>query len=171
MLLNGKNLKPEWFNDIQQMRNEEIEFLYKMVESTEGDILEIGMGGSTFAFLDATKDTDRKVYSIDLKDKLKDYYDYIPKDYLERLTFIQANSHEYNLEKVNFEMLLIDGDHTFTSVRRDSLSYWNNVVDNGLILYHDYNTPGVEKFVDSMVDLDMATLYDKQNNLVALKKS
>ena len=95
MLLNGKNLKPEWFNTIQQMRNEEIDFLYQMVEQTEGDILEIGMGSSTFAFLDATKDTDRKVYSIDLKDKLKEHYDYIPKDYLNRLTFIETNSHEF----------------------------------------------------------------------------
>ena len=32
------------------MRNEEVDFLYEMVEQTEGDILEIGMGGSTFAF-------------------------------------------------------------------------------------------------------------------------
>jgi len=134
MLLNGKNLKPEWFNTIQQMRNEEIDFLYQMVEQTEGDILEIGMGSSTFAFLDATKDTDRKVYSIDLKDKLKEHYDYI------------------------------------TSVRRDSLTYWNNVVDNGIILYHDYNLDSVSRFVDSMVSLEMATLHSKQNNLVALQK-
>ena len=42
-----------------------------MVEQTEGDILEIGMGGSTFAFLDATKDTDRQVWSIDMKNKLE----------------------------------------------------------------------------------------------------
>ena len=170
MLLNGKNLKLEWFNTIQQMRNEEIDFLYQMVEQTEGDILEIGMGSSTFAFLDATKDTDRKVYSIDLKDKLKEHYDYIPKDYLNRLTFIETNSHDYYLEKINFEMLLIDGDHTFTSVRRDSLTYWNNVVDNGIILYHDYNLDSVSRFVDSMVSLEMATLHSKQNNLVALQK-
>ena len=51
------------------MRNEEVDFLYEMVEQTEGDILEIGMGGSTFAFLDATKDTDRQVWSIDMKNK------------------------------------------------------------------------------------------------------
>ena len=56
MLLNGKSLKPEWFSDLQQMRDEEIDFLYSCAEETEGNILEIGMGGSTFAFLDATKD-------------------------------------------------------------------------------------------------------------------
>ena len=67
-------------------------------------------------------------------------------------------------------MLLIDGDHTFTSVRRDSLTYWNNVVDNGIILYHDYNLDSVSRFVDSMVSLEMATLHSKQNNLVALQK-
>ena len=87
MQSNGKNSKPEWFSKVQQMRNEEVDFLYEMVEQTEGDILEIGMGGSTFAFLDATKDTDRQVWSIDMKNKLEKYYDYIPQDYQERLNF------------------------------------------------------------------------------------
>ena len=73
MLSNGKNSKPEWFSKVQQMRNEEVDFLYEMVEQTEGDILEIGMGGSTFAFLDATKDTDSQVWSIDMKNKLEKY--------------------------------------------------------------------------------------------------
>ena len=77
MLSNGKNSKPEWFSKVQQMRNEEVDFLYEMVEQTEGDILEIGMGGSTFAFLDATKDTDRQVWSIDMKNKLEKYYEII----------------------------------------------------------------------------------------------
>ena len=59
------------------MRNEEVDFLYEMVEQTEGDILEIGMGGSTFAFLDATKDTDRQVWSIDMKNKLEKFIPYV----------------------------------------------------------------------------------------------
>ena len=87
MQLNGKSLKPEWFSDIQQMRDEEVDFLYSCVEETKGNILEIGMGGSTFAFLDATKDTDREVWSIDLANKLTGYYNVLPRDYYVRLNY------------------------------------------------------------------------------------
>ena len=171
MQLNGRNLKPEWFSKIQQMRNEEVDFLYEMVEQTEGDILEIGMGGSTFAFLDATKDTDRQVWSIDMKNKLIDHYKYIPQDYLERLNYIQADSHQTVLHKT-FGLLLVDGDHHFEAVRKDTMSFWSNISDNGLILYHDYNLPEVSQFVDSWIsDFEYAFVHKRQNNLIALKKA
>ena len=170
MQLNGKSLKPEWFSKVQQMRNEEVDFLYEMVEQTEGDIFEIGMGGSTFAFLDATKDTDRQVWSIDMRNKLEKYYDYIPQDYQERLNFIQADSHQTVLRK-EFGLLLIDGDHHFDAVRKDTMSFWSNVSDDGLILYHDYDLKEVNQFVDSWIyDFEYALVHKIQNNLIALKK-
>ena len=79
MRLNGENSKLEWFNPIKQMCDEEYTFLDNFIlTKTYGDILEIGQGGSTVILLDATKDTDRKVTSIDLKFKLKDTMKYLP---------------------------------------------------------------------------------------------
>ena len=73
MRLNGENSKLEWFNPIAQMANEEYSFLDNFIRTkTYGNILEIGQGGSTVILLDATKDTNRMVYSIDMKFKLKD---------------------------------------------------------------------------------------------------
>ena len=59
MRLNGENSKLEWFNPIQQMRDEEYTFLDQFVRTkTYGNILEIGQGCSSVILLDATKDTD-----------------------------------------------------------------------------------------------------------------
>ena len=170
MQLNGKSLKPEWFSNIQQMRDEEIDFLYSCVEETEGNILEVGMGGSTFAFLDATKDTDREVWSIDLSNKLTGYYNVLPRDYYVRLNFFQEDSRTIELPPwEKFDILLIDGDHHFENVRQDTMNFCDNVTDGGIILYHDYNMVSVRKFVNSWCE-DFAWLYKRQNNLVALKK-
>ncbi len=144
MQSNGKNSKPEWFSKVQQMRNEEVDFLYEMVE--------------------------QQVWSIDMKNKLEKYYDYIPQDYQERLNFIQANSHQTVLRK-EFGLLLIDGDHHFDAVRKDTMSFWSNVSDDGLILYHDYDLKEVNQFVDSWIyDFEYALVHKIQNNLIALKK-
>ena len=120
-------MKLEWFNPIQQMRDEEYTFLDQFVRTkTYGNILEIGQGGSTVILLDATADTDRKVTSIDLKFKLKDTMKYLPLDYVERLKFIQENSNTINL-KEKFGCILIDGNHTFQAVRKDTMNFWNNI--------------------------------------------
>ena len=72
------------------MADEEYSFLDNFIKTkTNDDILEIGQGGSTVILLDATKDTNRMVYSIDMKFKLKDTMKYLPLSYVERLKFIQ----------------------------------------------------------------------------------
>ena len=105
-----------------------------------------------------------------MKNKLEKYYDYIPQDYQERLNFIQADSHQTVLRK-EFGLLLIDGDHHFDAVRKDTMSFWSNVSDDGLILYHDYDLKEVNQFVDSWIyDFEYALVHKIQNNLIALKK-
>ena len=172
MRLNGENLKLEWFNPIQQMRDEEYTFLDHFVRTkTYGNILEIGQGGSTVILLDATADTDRLVYSIDLKFKLKDTMKYLPLDYVERLKFIQEDSQKVNL-KEKFGIILVDGEHTITGVRRDTMNIWMNLEDNGYMLFHDYGiAPGVTKFVDDLISrFHQARLVQQQDNLIVVQK-
>jgi hypothetical protein len=171
MRLNGENLKLEWFNPIQQMRDEEYTFLDQFVRTkTYGNILEIGQGGSTVILLDATADTDRKVTSIDLKFKLKDTMKYLPLDYVERLKFIQENSNTINL-KEKFGCILIDGNHTFQAVRKDTMNFWNNLDDNGYMIFHDYgNKQGVTEFVDDWVNyFKEAKVIRQEHNLIVVQ--
>ena len=172
MRLNGENLKLEWFNPIAQMADEEYSFLDNFIKTkTTGDILEIGQGGSTVILLDATKDTDRMVYSIDMKFKLKDTMKYLPLSYVERLNFIQENSNNIHL-KEKFGCILIDGNHTFQAVRKDTMNFWNNLEDNGYVLFHDYGLqPGVTEFVDDWImRFQQATLIQQKCNLIVLQK-
>ncbi len=154
------------------MADEEYSFLDNFIKTkTTGDILEIGQGGSTVILLDATKDTDRMVYSIDMKFKLKDTMKYLPLSYVERLNFIQENSNNIHL-KEKFGCILIDGNHTFQAVRKATMNFWNNLEDNGYVLFHDYGLqPGVTEFVDDWImRFQQATLIQQKCNLIVLQK-
>ena len=154
------------------MANEEYSFLDNFIRTkTYGNILEIGQGGSTVILLDATKDTDRMVYSIDMKFKLKDVMKHLPNDYIERLKFIQDNSQKIHL-KEKFGTLLIDADHTFTGVRKDTMNFWDNLDDNGYAIFHDYgNMPGVTEFVDDWVmRFEQAIIIEQKRNIIVLQK-
>ncbi len=172
MRLNGENSKLEWFNPIKQMCDEEYTFLDNFIlTKTYGDILEIGQGGSTVILLDATKDTDRKVVSIDIKFKLKNVMKYLPMSYIERFMHVQEDSHKWTTKKM-FGTLLIDGEHSFTSVRKDTMNYWDNLEENGYAIFHDYKlSEDVTKFVDDWVNsYKQARKILTVNNLVILQK-
>ena len=111
------------------------------------------------------------VYSIDMKFKLKDVMKHLPNDYIERLKFIQDNSQKIHL-KEKFGTLLIDADHTFTGVRKDTMNFWDNLDDNGYAIFHDYgNMPGVTEFVDDWImrweNAKTTMIYD---NLIIVQK-
>lgn len=58
------------------------------------------------------------------------------------------------LKDAEFDLLIIDGDHSFDGVKRDFENYRSFVRDGGLILFDDYDTtdwPDIKKFVDSEV--------------------
>tara|TARA_Y100001937_G_scaffold127609_1_gene200374 strand:+ start:1153 stop:1653 length:501 start_codon:yes stop_codon:yes gene_type:complete len=164
-------LKLEWFKPIQQMRDEEYSFLDNFIRTkTYGDVLEIGQGGSTVILLDATKDTDRKIHSIDVKFKLKDTMKYLPLDYVERLKFIQEDSNNIHL-KEKFGCILIDGNHSFSAVRKDTMNFWGNLDENGYMIFHDYGLqPGVTKFVDDWINYyKEARLIIQEHNLIVVQ--
>ena len=71
-----------------------------------------------------------------------------------------------------FGTLLIDGEHSFTSVRKDTMNYWANLEENGYAIFHDYKlSEDVTKFVDDWVNLyKQARKILTVNNLVILQK-
>jgi len=135
--------------------NSYVLLLYEIVlESRPEFVLEIGTGQcqSTRTILSALAENKKgKLISIDMKDRSER----IPKELLEYFIQIVGNSHEKStfdkvLEKNDkkFDILLIDGDHTYEGVKKDFEMYVPLVKEKGLILMHDICNVncGVPKF-------------------------
>jgi predicted O-methyltransferase YrrM len=152
------------------MSHGEYDFLEYFIKNTNGDILEIGQGFSTIVMLHATAGSSRKITSIDMKYKLKDHVQYLPEDYLSRLEFIQKDSKQVTLTD-QYGVVLIDSEHTYNAVRKDTIQFWKNLKENGFAIFHDYGLfPGVTKFLDSWV-LMFDGFYAQKEHLVVIKKN
>lgn len=129
--------------------------LYEIVlESKPELILEIGTGQcqSTRTMLSALEENKKgKLVSIDLSDRSSR----IPKELLQYFCQIVGNSHYVDIFqgiknefKDRFDILFIDGDHTYEGVKQDFEMYSSLVKDRGLILIHDITSinTGVKKF-------------------------
>ncbi|MHA1329556.1 MAG: class I SAM-dependent methyltransferase [Candidatus Hodarchaeales archaeon] len=116
--------------------------LYEIVLESKPDlILEIGVGQaqSTRTFLSALKENGKgKLVSIDLRDRTNR----VPEELRPYWHLVVGNSHSKEVfEKVKqfgqYELLLIDGDHSYKGVKKDFEMYVPLVKDRGLILMHD----------------------------------
>jgi len=118
---------------IQQKKEEWLEFLRRLPPSMT--ILEIGAynGGCSYSFLQFA---DRLI-TIDLHRKAK----YSLDD--PRHTYIGGNSHtpviEQQISKLNlsFNLLFIDGDHTYAGVKQDYRMYSKYLTPTGMCVFHD----------------------------------
>ena len=149
------NKIPELVLDMKQMRRAMYPFvlvLYEVVKESKADnILEIGVrqGQSTRTILSALEESKKgKLVSIDLGDRI----DRIPKELLSYWIQIIGNSHEgETLKKIpqkEYDILLIDGDHSYEGVKQDFEMYAPLVKKGGLIFFHDIinQNCGVPKF-------------------------
>ncbi len=114
------------------------------------NIIDIGAGWgiSALTFLEATKEWQGKVISIDINpitQYLKDYA--INNGYADRWAYISMSSDEaaefikksYN---VKFEIIHIDGGHDYKQVRNDLENYMPLLSRDGYILMHDVEALG-----------------------------
>ena len=146
-----------------------ITFSKTLLQNTDGDILEIGQGFSTILMLYATAGTSRKITSVDVQHKIKDYVQYLPLDYVSRLEFIQEDSKQITLFK-EYNVVLIDAEHTYEALRKDTISCWNHVKEDGFVIFHDYGLfSGVTKFIDVLAEM-YDGFYAKNESLVVIKK-
>lgn len=126
--------------------------LYEIVfESNAQDVLEIGVrqAQSTRTMLSALHEKGSgKLVSIDLRDRTPR----INQEFLPFFEMVVGNSHlPETIAKVNgkqYDILFIDGDHTYEGVKNDFEMYLPLVKPGGLILMHDIcnENEGVEKF-------------------------
>ena len=122
-----------------QQRISEFKEVLKLIEERGvKTILEIGAyeGGTTAAFLEM----GCKVVSIDLEHKSNLEYENLIKitgDSHAPKTIDKAAFSLLDFKIDNFDMLFIDGDHTFEGVKNDYINYFHLLKSDGIICLHD----------------------------------
>jgi predicted O-methyltransferase YrrM len=122
--------------------------LYELAFMARGPILEIGTDrGRSLAILAiAARDAGRghPIWSVDISDRAQEE----ARRNLDRLglaefvTLIHGDSAGViSKSDLTFDMVFVDGDHTFAGVTRDLLSLQGKVAKGGSIVFHDYYDP------------------------------
>jgi predicted O-methyltransferase YrrM len=131
--------------------------LHLIKENNFKTIAEVGVkfGRTTFFLLDNIPeliihaiDTDISMfYNDDIKNKYKDRL--IP---IQGYSYIVADQLPNNY----FDLIFIDADHSYQSVKKDILKYTSKLKKNGILAGHDIDYPGVNKAVTEMIkDFDI----------------
>jgi methyltransferase family protein len=121
---------------------DEAALLWKAVEATAGNIVEIGRNKAGSTVLLAAAGPGRNVYSIDIRAKnnakCQEYLD--RPENQERVRVLVTDSRK-PLPDVTCGFLFIDGDHSFEGVLADVIAHWNSLqsVDGkpALAAFHD----------------------------------
>lgn len=107
-------------------------------------ILETGTyWGHTTINLAKFSPPDAKIYTVDM-DQSKDRTDMkVYPELLKKITFVTANTRTFDFKSLNetFDMVFIDGDHTFDGVRAETKGAWSVLSNDGMIFWHDSHSP------------------------------
>ena len=113
---------------IQQKQKEFTELMQIIIDNKYNSVLEIGAysNGCTYAFASICK----KVVSIDLVHRSTERFN--------NVTYITGNSHEVSNDiDGKFDVIFIDGDHTYDGVKKDFELYSDLINKGGIICFHD----------------------------------
>lgn len=156
--------------DMKNMRRAMRSYIFLLfeiaLESESKNILEIGTGQcqSTRTMLSALKENKGgKLYSIDIGDRSER----IPEDLKPYFVQIVGNSHDIEIfnqvKDIEFDLMLIDGDHSYKGVKRDFETYVPLVKEGGIILMHDIcnKNEGVKDFWPEIKYPKIALTYGK----------
>ena len=113
---------------IQQKQKEFTELMQIIIDNKYKSVLEIGAysNGCTYAFASLCK----KVVSIDLNHRSTERFN--------NVTYITGNSHEVRNDiSGKFDVIFIDGDHTYAGVKKDFELYSDLINKGGIICFHD----------------------------------
>lgn len=117
---------------IQQRESDFLPVLQMIVDKKYKSLLEIGAysGGCTYAYSQLCE----KVVSVDLQHRGKEKYD--------NVFYIWGDSHsETIIEKIKsqgkYDVIFIDGDHTYEGVKKDFELTKDFLNEGGIICFHD----------------------------------
>ena len=143
------------------------QFLKHLIEVNDfHTMIEVGVdtGKTTFFLLDNLPNLT--IYAVDT-DIGKFYNKEIKDRYGDRLIPIQGSSYVVADQFPNnsVDLVFIDADHSYESVKRDIIKYTPKLKDRGLLTGHDIDYPGVNKAVNELIKE-----FDVGPNFVWIKK-
>ena len=169
---------------ILRMNYDEAELLWNSIKDTQGTILEIGRrhGGST-VLIAAAAGPDRPVISVDIAPahhKTSEKY-FADAEFSKSLTIIKDDS--ANITTGELGLLFVDGDHSYAGVSKDIKHHWPDVVEGGLVVFHDAvpnpgleyikqinHCPGVTQACQELVDAGKGEEVAKAGSVLVLRK-
>lgn len=165
---------------------DEAALLWKAVQKTKGNILEIGRrhGGGTCLLLAASSQTQREVTSIDISPKhhpaANSFFN--REDNRKRVSLLEGDS-RVSLEKYKCDLVFIDGDHSYEGVKADILAHWPSIEVGGVIVFHDSvpneglgyanklnHCEGVKRLCDSLIETGCVEVTNKAGSTLEVKK-
>ena len=131
--------------------------LYLIEKNNFKTIAEVGVkfGRTTFFLLDNVHDL--VIHAVDL-DISTFYNKEVKSKYKDRLIPIKGYSYDVadQLPNNSMDLIFIDADHSYESVKKDIVAYTPKLKDNGILSGHDIDYPGVNKAVRELIkDFDV----------------
>jgi len=147
-----------WSKFESQTTLSQIDELYNAVLNTPpGDVVEIGSatGGTTIILIEAAKQVNKFVYSVDpypeeMEGKAYSYTPGLMNEYREKFTKNILNGKHLNIIQFNNDLtdcidlipdelsvVFIDGCHEFSFVQREYELIWPKIVKGGVMYIHD----------------------------------
>jgi predicted O-methyltransferase YrrM len=139
-----------------QLNSRDVVFLYSIIWSkSPKNVLEIGRwhGWSSVIIFGALEDRGHgHLYSVDIEDRTNS----IIKSIIEhRTTFITASSADIlslkSLDQLQFEVVFIDGDHSYEAVLADLKNTYKILTKEAWILLHDDDWDDVQKAINTFL--------------------
>lgn len=146
---------------LQQVPEEYSRVILKILEKKPKSYLEIGIGNGgswmTFSYinrktLNISHSVDNLSYYQAIGQKIEEIEfieNFLSKD-IENTCFFNMNSSDYlNKCETKYDVIFIDGDHSYEGVKSDYINSLSLMNENGIMIFHDIasiGAPGVVQF-------------------------
>jgi hypothetical protein len=130
------------------------------------------------SFTHLQHDTDQQSVYISHQDKIINTMNLFTKnciDFIQSQKIIIHKGKTCDLvnmfEDENFDIIIIDADHSYEGVKNDYKNYCNKVNKNGMIIFHDYGAwQGVTNFCNEIINDQQIKIIYKVEYLIICQK-